>query len=349
MPSSHFFIVLNYNIACWSGPKMHTISTLADVEHAIQISDPKTRHETLRAVTDLFLSSCTQMKDEQVEVFDEVFGSLLEDTDASAAIETSRRLAPLENSPPQIIKRLANDDAIEVAAPVLQHSPRLTTNDLHQIASTKGNGHLLAISKRRNLEEVITDVLITRGDASVSASVAGNTTATLSQSGLQTLVAKARKSDEIADRLVARRELSPDALNSLLVEHQNREAERASRVAAAQRAVVQMKQEGRLNDTSVREFASTGQIERAIAAISLLSGLNYARIESLLNASMPSGFILVGKAVDFTWETISKLLKCGKSRAAHSEADMKAMYADFMRLSKANAGRICGSGTSKAT
>jgi hypothetical protein len=294
----------------------------------------------LRAVTDLFLSSCNEIKDEQIEVFDEVFESLVEGSDASALVETSRRLSHVQNSPPRMIRRLANDDAVEVASPVLQFSPRLTADDLRDIASTKGNGHLLAISKRKDLQETVTDVLISRGDVMVAATVAGNGTARLSGSGLQTLVQKATKNDEIAERLITRPELSPDALNQVVVARQKREAERETRVAAAQRSVVNLKHAGNLNDQSINEFASTAQIEHAIAGIALLSGLDFKTVEGLMRANPPSGFVLVCKAIALTWGTISRILSQGKNRTAHSETDMRAMYSDFMKLSKANAERI---------
>ncbi len=131
---------------------MSTFSSLAEVEDAIQKADPQTRYQTLHAVTDLFLDSCKQLGEEQIDLFDDVFEALLEGSECSAIVDMSRRLAPLENSPPRTVKRLASDDSIEVAGPMLQFSPRLTTSDLRELASTKDYDHLLAISKRRDLE-----------------------------------------------------------------------------------------------------------------------------------------------------------------------------------------------------
>ena len=73
-----------------------------------------------------------------------------------------------------MIRSLASRDEIAVAAPVLTGSRRLTTNDLVEIAQTKGQAHLLAISERSALEPAVTDILLDRGDRKVVAVVATN-------------------------------------------------------------------------------------------------------------------------------------------------------------------------------
>jgi uncharacterized protein (DUF2336 family) len=265
---------------------------------------------------------------------------LVKETDGAALVDTSRRLAPVTNAPPRIIKRLAYDDSVEVAAPVLQHSPRLTTEDLRQVASTKGNAHLLAISKREHLEEPVTDILVTHGDNNVAASLAENTTARFSASGLQTLVNKAKEDEQIAAYLIGRKELSADVLGELVTVHQNREAERCDRIASAQRHVVQLKAKNSLNDAAIHNFVAEGHLEDALAGISLLTGIGFDVLFLLLKKDRPSGFILVCKAVDLTWATISNIVKSAAPQREYSETQMREMYADFLKLSKANAERV---------
>ena len=55
-------------------------------------------------------------------------------------------------------------------------------------AQTKGQDHLLAISKRKSLDTAITDVLVERGDKPVMLSVANNPGAAFSESGFVGLV-----------------------------------------------------------------------------------------------------------------------------------------------------------------
>ena len=164
---------------------MPTSLSLGDIEEALQQADPKTRHQTLRAVTDLFLSSAPQLDEGRIDVFDNVFESLLGESDLECVVDLSQRMAPIGNAPPRLIRRLATDDRIAVAAPVLTQSQRLSTDDLHKIALEKGNDHLLAISERPGLTEPVTDALIQRGGRDVARNVAKNTSARLSRAGLE--------------------------------------------------------------------------------------------------------------------------------------------------------------------
>jgi uncharacterized protein (DUF2336 family) len=82
------------------------------------------------------------------------------------------RLAPIANAAPRTIHKLAFDDEIEVAGPVLSQSERLTEAALIEGAKLKGQDHTLAISRRRTLGEAVTDMLIERGDRQVLLSTA---------------------------------------------------------------------------------------------------------------------------------------------------------------------------------
>jgi uncharacterized protein (DUF2336 family) len=76
--------------------------------------------------------------------------------------ELANRLAPVANAPLKLIRTLANDDDIAVAGPVLKLAPRLQEADLVDLATTKSQAHLLAISVRQVLGEAVTDVLVRR-------------------------------------------------------------------------------------------------------------------------------------------------------------------------------------------
>jgi len=82
--------------------------------------------------------------------------------------------------------KLAFDDSIEVAGPVLRESGRLDAKTLVANARTKSQPHLLAISKRKSLEDAVTDVLVTRGNREVVNSVANNNGARFSGFGFCT-------------------------------------------------------------------------------------------------------------------------------------------------------------------
>src|SRR5262245_3864554 len=128
-------------------------SLMADLEGAMASRSGEQRHETLRKVTDLFVGNAPSYSDEQVAVFDSVIGRLAENTDMAARAELSGRLAAVNNAPVNVVGRLAADDAIEVAAPVLTQSKRLTDTQLAALAAAKGRRHMLAIAGRQDLGE----------------------------------------------------------------------------------------------------------------------------------------------------------------------------------------------------
>jgi uncharacterized protein (DUF2336 family) len=314
--------------------------SLGDIEEALQQADPKTRHQTLRAVTDLFLTSAPALDDNRVGVFDNVFESLLGEADLTGLIDLSQRIGPVGNAPPRLIKRLATDDRIPVAGPVLTQSPRLSAEDLHEIAQEKGNDHLLAISARPGLTEPVTDVLIQRGDRNVVRSVAKNTSARLSRAGLERLVTLAERDDVLSAGLSVRADIPPDRLHALLATAAARAGDKLKAVAAAQRLVLTMKQTGKLGDPELNDFAQGGRYEEVVAGLALLADLKYDAVENLMMATEPGGVILVCKALALSWPTTSLILKIAGERAGLPGPDLTRAQADFVKLSKATAERI---------
>src|ERR1700754_2684800 len=125
-------------------------SIIAELEDAVRGGSSARRVETLRQVTDLFLNDGERLSEDQVKVFDDVLCLLIARVETRARAELSKRLAPLDYAPFEVIQYLAWDDDISVAGEVLTHSNRLGAEALRDIASTKGQDHLFAISAREN-------------------------------------------------------------------------------------------------------------------------------------------------------------------------------------------------------
>src|SRR5262245_22641941 len=135
---------------------MAQASLIAELERATRKGEHDCA-ETLRRVTDLFLAGADRFSEDQVLLFENVLGFLVQKIETRARAELSTRLALVANAPPRVIRRLAFDNEITVAGPVLAGSPRLTADDLIQVATRKSEGHPLAISGRRHLAETLTD------------------------------------------------------------------------------------------------------------------------------------------------------------------------------------------------
>ena len=138
-----------------------TQSLLAELERAVSQGSERTRRAALNYTTDLLMAG--RYTEEETWVFGEVVGLLAAEIETGARAELAQRLAVLPHMPSNIVCKLASDDAIEVAGPVLRHSERLGVSDLVANAKSKSQAHLLAISQRKSLHEDVTDVLVVAG------------------------------------------------------------------------------------------------------------------------------------------------------------------------------------------
>jgi uncharacterized protein (DUF2336 family) len=103
-----------------------------------------------------------------------------------------------------------------VAGNVLATSSRLRTSDLVEIASTRGQDHLLAISGRTNLPEAVTEVIVDRGESNVIRKLANNASARFSDSGYSKIVARSEADSELIEILGLRVDLPLKFLRDLL-------------------------------------------------------------------------------------------------------------------------------------
>src|SRR3954465_12680223 len=150
------------------------LSIIDEVESALHGSSSEKRTDILRRITDLFVASADNTNEHQTALFDGVMGQLIIHVESRAAAELSRRLAPIANAPAETVRRLANHDDIEVAAPVLTKSSRLTDNAIIEIAKMKSQAHLAKLAGRSVLSATATDVLIDYGDSNVANELAVN-------------------------------------------------------------------------------------------------------------------------------------------------------------------------------
>src|ERR1700732_215639 len=113
------------------------------LESVLASKDLSKRADILRRVTDLFTHGSGKFSEDQIELFDDVMGILVGQVATAARAAFGSRLAQLADAPGKVIRTLAFDDAIEVAGPVLQHSPRLHGGGVVGDAGSKSEGALL--------------------------------------------------------------------------------------------------------------------------------------------------------------------------------------------------------------
>jgi uncharacterized protein (DUF2336 family) len=348
------------------------VSLIAELEDAIARGSSAQSAEKLNRLTDLFTGRAAEFNDQHVEIFDDIISRLAGEIETKARAELARRLAPIDNAPPNTIRQLAHDEAIEVAGPILLRSKRLADEDLVDIAKYRGQGHLLAISARRPLADTVTDVLVDRGDQDVLLNVASNSDARLSPGGYERLVVRAEGDDSLAARIGERPDVPPHLFRQLIMHAsaivQRKLAARAPRelraeiervlsevsqeldpqapvqhrFTAARRLIGMLHDAGALGESELYDLAKSKRYEETVAALSLLCNVTVEQIDWLMNGDRIEPLLIHLKAAGFDWLTVRALILLRPSGRRISARDLEDICDDFKRLSYATARRVVG-------
>jgi uncharacterized protein (DUF2336 family) len=187
-----------------------TRSLIAELDSALSKASSPKHLAILWCVTELFLNGAENYSNDQVAVFDDVIGRLIEKIELPALIELSARLAPVGNAPANVVGRLSCNDDIAVSGPVLDKSNVLTDETLVEIAKTKSQKHLSAIAGRTRISDSVTDVLVDRGNSDVARKVTANQGARLSEFGFVKLINRAGSDKALATAIADRPDMPPE-------------------------------------------------------------------------------------------------------------------------------------------
>jgi uncharacterized protein (DUF2336 family) len=312
---------------------------IAELEGAVNGGSPERRVKMLRQVTDLFLSDADRLNENQIGVFDDVLVRLIERMESRTLAQLSTTLSKSALAPKEIVRQLAYHEEASVAVPVLSKSNRLSEGDLIEIANTRGQQHLLAISTRETLNEPLTDALIKRGTLQVSHALANNAGARFSEQGYSTLVESAGKDGELAQKLGLRLDIPIGMLRQLLSKATAAVRARLLKTAApemrekiqqaidaiaaqigievptpvdytqSEAIVLALNRAGKLGDQTINRFAIQGEYSHVIAALSLLSTVKIEAVEPLINNPRPDGLIVACRASRLDWSTAVMILR----------------------------------------
>ena len=362
-------------------------SIFDEVEAAISLGSGEKHLETIKRVTELFVSSADRLNAEQIELFDDVLERLIKtieiraiaDVGARMALaEMSLQLAPVSKAPPSVIRRLARHDEITVAGPVLTESARLSAEDLVEIADTKGEQHLLAISARWWLKEVVTDALLARRYPRVSRRIMNNPGARVSASGFAIVLAHAQSDPELAVETGIRVDL-PSPLRHQLLRHAtetvrskllsrapphlcdeirtviaavsagiNHEMSKVRDFTTARRLVAVLNDNGELSEAVLFGFAKQRKYEETVAALAQLSQSTIEVIRSLMQSPRDDGLLIPCKVAGLRWESVSAVLECRLSAGSIGPRQSAEAKSQFAKMTTENARRLLKSWQTRA-
>ena len=335
-------------------------SFLRDLDHAVSRGTAESRIRALWHTTDMMITG--RYSDDEIWTFGEVIGRLADEIEVAARAQLARRLARFDAAPVNIIHKLAFDDSIDVAGPILQESEKLEPYALVANVCTKSQTHLLAISKRESLEEMVTDVLVTRGNQEVVNSVATNSGARFSDFGFlhmiqraegnsifaeqlglrediprhifQQLIAKA--SDDVRKRLERERPAMVDQIKSTMSdvagELQSKFGPVSRSYFVAKRVVTAQHRQGNLNENSISLYARSHKLDEVTIGLSLLCSLPGDVIERAMLDKNRETLLILAKALDFSWATKMALLFLGAKDHRITGSELRELESEFGRL-----------------
>ncbi len=342
-------------------------SLLPELEDVVQNGTAEKRAETLRRITSLFLEGAANFNAEHVALFDDVIGCLIEEIEAKALAELSHRIAPVPNAPVGVIRKLAVSDDINIAGPVLR-TGNLGDPDLLQIAETKSQAHLLALSTRNSIGESLSEVLVTRGNRDVARSIATNAEAHLSDNAFTTLVKRAEDDSVLAEKVGLRNDIPPRLFRQLLMKAtdvvqkrllaQARPETQAEirrvlakvsdevaakaqprNYAAALAAVRALHKERRLTEADVAEYAKSGRYEETIAALATICSVPVDVVDRLMSGERADPVLILARAAGFRWPTVREVINARPGPKASNQV-LDAALENFERLTAATAQRV---------
>lgn len=338
------------------------VSLIDQLEEAVAGKSVARRADVLKRVTDLFFNGPGKYSEAQIDLFDDVMTKLVATVEVAARAQFGARLAAASEAPANVIRLLAFDPAIEVAGEILSRSQCLSDEDLIENAQTMGQEHLLAISKRRELKEGLTDVLISRGDREVLVSTASNAGGRLSSFGLTALVDKANLDEKLTLSLWSRPDVprqdmirlfrqASEGLRLQLEAANPREvqsirvaisaaSERVQAIARTgsvdfqqtQAALADLHAQGKLDEPALVQLLERHNFDGIALALALMCNLPVGLVERALAQGRYEQILLLGKAIGLSWETTLILLRFQANGQVVSQAEMDQYFATFSRM-----------------
>jgi uncharacterized protein (DUF2336 family) len=335
-------------------------SFLQELEEAVSRGSAENRLRALWHATDLLIAG--RYTENEIWIFGEVIGRLADGIEVAARAQLSKRLVRTDNASINIVKKLAFDNSIDVAGPMLQHSTRLDAKTLVSNIRTKSQSHLLAISKRSSLPVVVTDELVTRGNREVVNSVATNNGACFSDFGFLHMIKRSEADSILAEQLGLRKDIPRHIFQQLIAKasddvRRKLESERPDLVGQIQTSVTDVTgalqskfgpasmsyfdakklvavrhQRGDLNENSILEYARSRKLEETTVGLSLLCSLPVDVVERALTDRSREMTMILAKALNFEWETTMSLLFLAAKDHRISAIDLDHMREEFSRL-----------------
>jgi len=338
--------------------KLHDLIALA------QEPSSDRRRELLREVTDLFFVGADGRQPSELALFDDVLSQLSGEMEEAVRAELAERMADAAEPPRKLIGRFTAD-TVAVAEPVLTRSTALSDEDLLNVARTRDQDHLRAISRRFRVPEAVSDAIVERGDDDTLGVLLRNENAELSRAAHETAVDRAIANPVLHEAVVDRHSLPPDLLNEMYFVVEARLRDRImeknaaidpaaldaaleagrKRVAArdgafppdyamAEAAVRALKAKGGIGPGAIAAFLRNGETTKFLVALSEMADVDFHTARRILERRDLDALAIVCKAADFDrslFLTFAVLVLNREDDAMGRAREYGQLYADLPR------------------
>jgi len=296
------------------------------------------RRELLREITDVFLQNPESYNAKESEYFGEIMGKVAYDLERQVREELASKLASEAAAPPDLIRKLAGDE-ISVARPVITESPVLKEEDLIEIAESRGQEHMFAITKRSDIGENLSEVLVKKGDDRVVEGLVRNETAKISRNTMQKVVERAESSTGLQAPLVDRPDLPADLMKDMLAfvsedikakimdqtnlinadkldeiledvgtKIENKSNLRKNSKSKPEVLIEELVRNGELNENKLVELAKQRKIPEFICGLAHIAELDISATRRAIMDRSGEGLAIVCKSCNFTQATFSTFI-----------------------------------------
>ena len=304
-------------------------SRLNDLIALAQETSSEKRRALLHEVTDLFFSEAASSSVRDVALFDDVLLSLAREMEEQVRSDLALRMAHSHHAPVGLVNYLSRD-VIFVAEPILANSPVLTQEDLLAVVNSCEQDHLRAVSRRQDLNEAVSGVIVERGDDQTLDVLLRNASAPLSRASAEAVIDRAMLNPDLHEAVVQRRNLPIDLLNEMyfvvearmreMILSRNSELDPADVNAAlestrkrlairdgalpadlsdAEAYVCDLVERGAVTPQALVAMLRHGERTRFVVALAELTGIDFNTARGIIERREPDGLAIICRASDF--------------------------------------------------
>ena len=170
----------------------------------------RARHALLKRLADVVSLPASRINAFERAVVGDLLVEMLSLATSEDRRRVAQRLAVLSEIPNALARMLLRDEP-DIAGLLIEHCASLTDADLAACARDTDREHRLIMAERRGISEVVTETVMSFGEADVIAAVLKNRNAKLGQAAIEGVVSLSRHNVELCEHLLRRPELRPSA------------------------------------------------------------------------------------------------------------------------------------------